>query len=121
MKKISYVKYENDFIHEYNDLINKAEDINDVSNAFSYITKNLFLSILKNEYKTELDIKEEDFDIDFENEKYKISKKVFNNDIIKKVYEESDIEAILERLLKSAINRAKHLKNLDKKTKLDRR
>ncbi|MCX8058186.1 MAG: hypothetical protein N3A58_02085 [Spirochaetes bacterium] len=121
MKKISFVKYENEFIHEFNDLINKSEDFNDASNAFSHIAKKIFTKIINEEYKNDIDIKDEDFDVDFKNEKYKISKKLFSNETIKKMYEESDIEAILERFLKSVLNRAKHLKNLDKKNKIDRR
>jgi|GEM_PF-1245075 hypothetical protein len=121
MDKISFVKYENELIHEFNDLLKKSEDFNDVSNIFSHISKKLFENILKNEYKLELEIKDFDFDIDFENEKYKISKKIFENEIVSKLYRESDIESILERFLKSCINRAKHLKTIERKTKFDRR
>jgi len=112
-KRVSFTKYLNKLLPKFREDMNRAESTEDVRKFFSYTVKELLKDIIEKE----IEIRDED--IIFLPEKppyFSLSQKLFSDDRLKNMWEESDLPHIIEKLADSALGRFKHLEKHPEKT-----
>ena len=115
-KQLSFVKYENELIHNFRNKINTSEDIEDVRNIFSYTIIDLFDRIFQGRLG---ELYTEDVFFEPENDHYfKFSKKIWKNPEFKKIWEESDLPKVVSDFADSAYRRYVHLHKHPEKTEM---
>lgn len=112
-EKISFSAVSNDFIHNFRERINHSENINDLMNNFSY-TVSLFINTVSpnNLGASVSDVK---FIPDC-SKHFEINKSLFEVDEFMKIYNDSDMDAIISKFADSANHRYMHLMKHNEKT-----
>jgi hypothetical protein len=101
---ISFTKYEKEIIHHYREALIEAKRIDDVANTFIDTVFKLFKTIvpdLPDNYIEYVGFAPE------ANKKYIIDNPL--KEYLEDLFEKSDLESIVERLVEMAYNRYKHL------------
>jgi hypothetical protein len=113
MKKISFRKFEHRVLPHFRKQINEAESTIDIKNTFVSSIRNLF----ENAFSGTVPLKEEDVRFTPSEEPYfLLSQEVLQNESIRRIWKDSDLRNVIERLAESATNRCRHLAKHGEKT-----
>ncbi|MCF8094059.1 MAG: hypothetical protein K9J79_01735, partial [Desulfobacteraceae bacterium] len=118
--QISFTKHERKILPEFRKKINNSESTEDVKKFFSYTAGSLFKKILPEEEAVEFD------DIQLapqSNPPYRLSSRLLAVPAFSRIWEDSDLSNVLERLAEAALNRHRRLDKHPEKTdsKIQRR
>ena len=115
-KQLSFVKNENELIHDFRNRINRAENIEDVRNIFSYTIIELLGKIFDDKIgKISME------DVVFKPKEklhYKFNEKISNNPEFNKTLEESDLSKVISDFADSAYRRYLHLEKHPEKSEM---
>jgi len=112
-KRISFTKYLNKILPKFREDMNRAESTEDVKKFFSYTVRELLRDIVEKE----MEIGDEDIILLPDKPPYfSLSSELLSRGELKKLWEESDLPQLIERLAESAIGRYKHLEKHPEKT-----
>ncbi len=113
MKKISFRKFEHKILPHFRQQINEAESTIDIKNTFVYSIRNLF----EKAFAGGLQLKDEDVRFTpYEEPYFLLSQEVLKNESIRRIWKNSDLRNVIERLAESSMNRYRHLARHGEKT-----
>lgn len=113
MKQRSFTKFENALRPEYRDMVNNAESTEDVRKFFGYTVRKLFDQV----FEGKVDFDHEDVLLDASGESgYRLSERLRAHPELATIWEESDLDDILQRFAQSARHRFIHLSKNPNKT-----
>lgn len=109
----SYTKYENEVVRQYRHKLNHAESVEDVKKFFSYTMQELMDRVFDGQLRTRF----EDVQLSVNsNPGYTISDTLQKHAAFERVWSDSDLSSIFDRMAASAVNRFRHLSTHPEKT-----
>ncbi len=112
-QRLSFTKYENEYVPSFRQKINEAESTEDVKKFFAYTVRELLERIFGGKLK----IHYEDVALKPNSDpNFFLSERLLSSDSFKSVWENSDLPQVVGRLAKSAIRRYRRLEKHKEKT-----
>jgi len=115
-KQLSFSPLANQYMKNFREMINNSEDKVDVTNSFALISCRFLQEVFPENADN---IK--DNDVTFqpsEQEFYKISQDLFNEDYFQKIWQCSDLPSIIENFANSAYHRYTHITKHPQKSQM---
>ena len=113
--QISYSKFENALMHQYRNQMSGAESSSDVEKFFDYAMRALCSKV----FRGDLEINQQDIQFTLDGESlYQVHKRLWETDMFREIWDNSDLPKIVQRFAQTASNRAVHLEKHREKTNL---
>jgi hypothetical protein len=111
-ERVSFTRYENVIYPGFRQKVQKAESTVDVRNSFTLATREL----LQSAFEGKMDFRDDDIKLLPESDaRFVISKRLLSSAAFKSVWENSDLQRVIDRFADLAIGRCKRLqKHLEK-------